>query len=109
MFKQNIDLEITSLGILDNSNISKIGLIKWEDISLLWLSLGIIDKTLLLYVSNPNVYLEKINHNFFIDKVLQQNKKIYGTCFTINLRNYKISAEELGDFIKNEYQKHKTL
>ena len=81
LFKQNMDIELNSFGIIDNSNITKIGLIKWKDISMIRLSLGKIDKTLLVYLSNSNAYLEKLNHNFFIEKVLQQNKKIYGTCF----------------------------
>src|SRR5690554_205847 len=59
MFDKTIGLTIDNNGIFDNTNASSVGLIKWTDITEIKTEKFASTKTLLIYTTNPDFYLDK--------------------------------------------------
>lgn len=91
---KRVGLIIDENGIYDNSNSLSIGLIRWEDITEIRTEEIHSSKFLLIYVSNPEAYLNKAKG--FRKKLMQMNYKMYGTPLSItsNTLKYNFTALE---------------
>jgi hypothetical protein len=101
--KNSYGLKITEEGIIDNSSVSSIGLVKWKDI------IGIRERNvlstqfLLIDVINVNEYLDKAKNKFVLS-LLKSNLKMYGTPITISPVALKCNFEELQKMLNDNYE-----
>ena len=82
LFDKRPGLIIDENGITDNSNASSIGLIKWTDITEVKTEQVMSTKFFLVYVKNPDEYIEKPKSRIK-RKLLQANMNKYGTPLSI--------------------------
>jgi len=92
-------LIIDENGIFDNSNSVSIGLIKWADITEIRTEEVSSSKFLLIYVSNPEVYLNKATG--FRKKVMRLNYKMYGTPLSITSNTLKYNFSTLEQLLND--------
>ena len=87
-------LIVDEQGIYDNTSGTSIGLIRWEDITEIETKDISSTKVLLIHVSNPDAYLDKVSG--FKRKAMQMNYNMYGTplSITANTLKYKFNALE---------------
>jgi hypothetical protein len=105
LFDTKIGLSIDKNGICDNSNASSIGLIQWENITKIKTVEVASTKFLLIYVDNPEFYLEKSKG--FKRKLLEGNNKMYGTPLSIISNSLKIKFGELEKLMLDYFEKYK--
>lgn len=97
-------LVITNEGILDNIQITKLGLVKWENIKGYRTTRIFFSDLLLLDLLNNEVVMENLNK---MQKNNAQNSlKKYGTPFVINLSNLKKDKKELINVISEKIKNH---
>ena len=101
LFVKRIGLTIDQNGIIDNTNASSVGLIKWEDITDIKTGQIASTKFLLIYISNPEFYLEKIKG--FKRKILEGNNRMYGTPITITSSTLKCKFSDLEKLVKDKF------
>ena len=104
MFDKNIGLIIDENGIIDNTNTTSIGLIKWSDITEIKTKQIMTTKFLLIFTNNPNEILEKASG--MKRKLLAGNMKMYGTPLSITSTTLKYNFNDLEKLLKdrlNEY------
>lgn len=107
LFDNKPGLIINKKGIIDNSNSSSIGLIKWSDITKISQKEVVSTKFLLVEIRNPQEYIEKANQ---IKKLLlKQNLNTYGTPITLTSVGLKCSFEELEQLILESYNQSKQI
>src|SRR5690606_21020978 len=101
LFDKQIGLIIDEDGIVDNTNASSVGLIKWTDIT--DIKTGEIASTefLLIYTSDPEFYLEKVKG--FKRKILEGNNRMYGTPISITSTILKCKFSDLEKLIKDRF------
>ncbi|WP_226065495.1 STM3941 family protein [Kaistella polysaccharea] len=97
LLERKIGLTVDDDGILDNSNASSVGLIKWNDIIEIKTEKVASTKFLLIYISNPDYYVERVNG--FKKKLLQGNNKIYGTPLSITSNTLKCNFNDLENLL----------
>ncbi len=94
LFNKNPGLIIDSEGITDNSNGLNIDLIPWNDITEIKSNSFRGIKTILIYVRNPEEYIEKAKTKR-ASVILKDNMKTNGTPFSIASNTLKYNFEEL--------------
>lgn len=99
IFDKNIGLTIDDNGIIDNTNASGIGLIKWTDITEIKTQQVMSTKFLLIYTSDPERILEKVKG--IKRKLLEGNMKMYGTPLSIASNTLKYNFSDLEKLIKD--------
>lgn len=104
LFDNRIGLTIDENGILDNTNASSIGLIKWTDITKIKTAQVASAKFLLIYVKNPNLYLNMVKG--LKRKLLAGNNRIYGTPFSITSNSLKCNFNDLEKLINDRLIEH---
>ena len=74
LFVKTIGLTIDKNGITDNTNASSVGLINWTDITKIRTEEVMSTKFLLIFIDNPEKYLDKVNS--FKRKLLKGNTDV---------------------------------
>jgi hypothetical protein len=99
IFDKNIGLTIDENGIIDNTNATSIGLIKWADITEIKTEQVMSTKFLLIYTSDPNRILEKATG--IKRKLLEGNMKMYGTPLSITSNTLRYNFSDLEKLIRD--------
>ncbi|MBF6608541.1 MAG: hypothetical protein ITG00_07355 [Flavobacterium sp.] len=81
LFDKGMGLIIDDIGIIDNTNASSVGLIKWSEITEIRVIKVKSTKILLIYTSDPNNFLRKVSG--IKRKLMKGNMKMYGTPLSI--------------------------
>jgi hypothetical protein len=98
-------LEIDENGIFDNSNASSIGFVKWQDISSIQTEQVMSTKFLLIFIVDPDTYLEKVSG--IKRKLSLANLKKYGTPISITSNTLKYDFDELENLINDKFLEFK--
>lgn len=98
MFDNNVGLTIDDKGIIDNTNASSIGLIKWEDITEIKTEQVMSTKFLLIFTKDPDGILEKVRG--IKRKLMAGNMKMYGTPLSITSTTLKYNFNDLEKLLK---------
>ena len=99
MFDTKVGLTIDDNGIIDNTNASSIGLIKWADITAIRTEQVMSTKFLLIYTNDPNRILESVKG--IKRKLLTGNMKMYGTPLSITSNTLKYNFDDLERLLKD--------
>ena len=100
IFDKNIGLTIDDNGIIDNTNASSIGLIKWADMTEIKTEQVMSTKFLLIYTSDPNGILEKVKG--MKRRLMVGNMKMYGTPLSITSNTLKYNFNDLEKLLKDK-------
>ncbi|WP_028298750.1 STM3941 family protein [Olivibacter sitiensis] len=94
MFDKGAGLVVDEHGIYNNSNATNIGWILWEDITKIATQKVASTNFILIYVSNPEEYIDKAKG--LKKKLMQANHNMYGTplSITCNTLSYRFSELE---------------
>jgi len=90
-------------GIIDYSSGISSGLIKWEDITHIYLMEVKSQKLIMLNVSNPDVYVQR-QTNALKRKATALNYKIYGTPISISSNGLKCNTKKLHSLLKSNWE-----
>lgn len=93
LFDKAVGLTIDDYGITDNSNASSVGLIDWSDILEIKTEQVMSTRFLLIFVDNPDEYLERANG--FKRKLMKGNMKMYGTPLSITSNTLRYDFSDL--------------
>lgn len=99
LFDKAIGLTIDENGITDKSNASSVGLIEWNDIVEIKTEQVMSTRFLLIFISNPEKYLERVNG--FKRKLMQGNMKMYGTPLSITSNTLRYNFDDLERLLKS--------
>jgi len=99
LFDNNVGLTIDDNGIIDNTNATSIGLIKWADITEIRTEQVMSTKFLLIFTKDPNEILEKVSG--MKRKLMAGNMKMYGTPLSITSTTLKYNFNALEKLIKD--------
>ena len=102
MFDNITGLIIDENGIVDNTNASSVGLIKWSDITGIETAEVASTKFLLIHTRNPEYYLGKVKG--FKRKLMEGNNKMYGTPLSITSNTLKYKFKDLEKLIYDRFQ-----
>ena len=100
MFDNKIGLTIDENGIIDNTNATSIGLIKWSEITEIKTEQVMSTKFLLIFVNDQSKILEKASG--MKRKLMEANAKMYGTPISITANTLKFDFDELERLIKKK-------
>jgi hypothetical protein len=100
MFDNNVGLTVDSNGIIDNTNASSIGLVKWENITEIRTEQVMLTKFLLIFTNDPDGILEKVSG--FKRKLMAGNMKMYGTPLSITSTTLKYNFDDLEKLLKHK-------
>jgi hypothetical protein len=107
MFENNVGLLIDDNGIIDNTNASSIGLIKWSDIMEIKTEQVMSTKFLLIYTKDPNGILAKVTG--IKRKLMAGNLKMYGTPVSITSNTLKYNFNDLEKLLKDRLNKQSEI
>ena len=108
LFDKSIGLIIDEYGIIDNSNVSSIGLIKWSDIIEIRTEQVMSTKFLLIFTKEPKRILEKVSG--MERKLMASNMKMYGTPLSITSTTLKYNFDDLEKLLKDRLnEKHRMM
>lgn len=96
---KKVGLTISNEGIIDNTNATSIGLIKWENIERIKIEQVMSTKFLLIFTNNQDEILTKVNG--MKRKLMSANTKMYGTPISITANTLKNDFKELEKLIMN--------
>lgn len=96
-------LIIDQNGVTDNVTKPQVGTIKWEDIEAVEIEKLINNKMLLIFVKNPEEYLDKIE--FSKRQGLNNNYSLVGTPFVIPSSILSMKLEDIRDLINERRAK----
>ncbi|MGS0748614.1 STM3941 family protein [Halpernia sp. GG3] len=99
LFDNNVGLTIDDSGIIDNTNATSIGLIKWADIIEKRTEQVMSTKFLLIFTKDPNEILEKVSR--MKRKLMAGNMKMYGTPLSITSTTLKYNFNALKKLLKD--------
>lgn len=105
LFDKSAGLIIDDYGITDNSNASSVGLIDWCDISKIKAEQVMSSRILLIFVNNPDKYLERANG--FKQKLMKGNMKMCGTPISITCNTLEYDFNDLERLIKEKLIENK--
>jgi prepilin signal peptidase PulO-like enzyme (type II secretory pathway) len=99
MFDKSVGLTIDDNGIIDNTNATSIGLIKWYDITEIKTAQVMSTKILLIFTKDPDKILEKVSG--MKRKLMAGNMKMYGTPLSITSTTLKYNFDDLEKLLKD--------
>ncbi|PJE46011.1 MAG: hypothetical protein CUR34_11485 [Sediminibacterium sp.] len=99
-------LTINRQGIFDNSSGVSAGLIPWTDIQEIKISQVMSQKFLMLIVSNPEDYLEKVT-NPLKRNAMKMNYKTYGSPISISSNALKTNFDDLHKMLIDKMKEYK--
>lgn len=102
---RNVGLTINEMGIIDNSNYTGLGLIKWEDIRSIGNSGVRSTQLLLINLKDPEVYIDK-EPSKLKRKMLRMNYKFLGTPITISSNFINCEFYELEAWIRHAFAEY---
>jgi len=105
LFDKKHGLIIDKNGIIDNSNGTSIGLIKWSDIVGIRIEQVHSQKFIMIDVSNPEYYIE-LKKSRIGKMAMKANFNRYGSPISITANSLKTNFSELKEIIYNEYEKY---
>jgi len=105
MFNKTLGLTIDENGITDNTNATSVGLINWADITEIKTKQVMSSKSLLIFTSNPDKYLNRANG--FKRILMKGNMKMCGTPLTITPNTLNVGFDKLERLIKENYNQQK--
>jgi len=105
LFDKSAGLTIDDSGIIDNTNFTSVGFIKWEDIKKIKSGKSASTDFILIYVKNPKTYLEKTT--IIKRKLMQGNKKRYGTPLSLTSMTLKCDYKYLATLIDEKFNEYK--
>jgi hypothetical protein len=105
LFDKRVGLTMNENGITDNTNATSLGLIKWADISAIETRQIMSTKFLLVFVTNPDEYLNRATG--LKKKLLQANIKTYGTPLSITSNSLQCNFENLEQSINTYWHKYR--
>ncbi len=105
MFDKAIGLTIDDNGIIDNTNASSVGLIKWADITEIKTEQVMSTKFLLIFTTDPDAILEKASG--MKRKLMTANMKMYGTPLSITSTSLKINFDDLEKLLNDRLDKQR--
>ncbi len=105
---KKVGLTISKRGITDNSTLTSIGLIEWNDITDIAIKQIMFTKVLCVYTTTPEKYINK-SKNKIQEKLMRNAIKNYGTPIAINLNSLKYDCYELEKLVKKELMKNKNI
>lgn len=112
LFRKQAGIIVNDKGIYDNTSMSSVGLIKWEDITdieIYKVPTGLLLKNsismVLVKVKEPDKYITSFSS--FKKNILILNYKNYGTPITINTNVLAYSSTELLDLLIDKFNKSK--
>lgn len=94
-------VELYNKGMINNTNLTNIGLILWTDISSFKIKKLKKNILILIFVKNEEKYYHNIKNPVTTINLLSY-KKIYKTPFVIETKNLFITAEELEDILQDK-------
>jgi hypothetical protein len=106
LFDKKNGLIINDVGIIDNSNETSIGLIKWNDIIGFRTEQEFSQKFIMVDVKNPEYYIEK-RKNGLVKKAMEMNYSKYGSPITIISNSLDYKFLELEKLLITELKKRK--
>ena len=92
LFDKKYGLIINTDGITDNTNASSVGHINWADISSIKAQQVMSAKFLLIFIKNPDVYLDRTTGSK--RKLLQANMRMYGAPLSIIANSIKCNFDD---------------
>ena len=104
VFDKKVGLTIDGDGIVDNTNASSLGLIKWSDIKEIKTEQVMSTKFLLVYVTDPMEILQRVKG--IKRKLMEGNMKMYGTPLSITSNTLNCNFSYLEKILKDELEKH---
>jgi len=105
LFDNSLALIIGNDGIYDNTNATSVGFIQWDDITEIKTAQIKSTKFLLIYVKNPQIYLDKVSGLKKI--ILKSNFSMYGTPISITTTTIKFKYNELEEIILERLVEHR--
>lgn len=106
LFDNKPGLIIDEYGITDNTNATSMGLIEWNDITMVEKKQVLSSKFLILHTNNPKKYMKRAK-NFISKRAVEMNYKIYGSPISITSNSLKINFKDLETLIDREFKGHK--
>lgn len=100
-------LIVDDVGLFDNSSGLSAGQILWTDIQEITVIEIHKQKLIMLYVTNPQEYIDK-QKSVFKRKGMQLNYKMYGTPLSISSNGLKISFDKLLTTITDRFRETRT-
>jgi surface polysaccharide O-acyltransferase-like enzyme len=99
---KSIGLTIDDNGITDNTSAISIGLIKWSDITAIETKEVMSTKFLLIYTTNPNHFIEKVQG--FKRKLMATNMSMYGTPIAITSTTLQYNFNDLEKLLMERWE-----
>jgi hypothetical protein len=90
-------------GIIDNSNSTSLGVIKWSDISEIKIDSINGKKVLVILVNNPDDYIQR-DTNAFTRKALEVNYKYLSTPIVISTATLNCRFEDLVEIVQSKFK-----
>lgn len=106
LFDNKLGLIIDENGITDNTNATSMGLIEWNDITMVEKKQVMSTKFLILHTNNPEKYVQRAK-NFISKRAIEMNIKTYGSPISITSNSLKMSFEDLENLIIKEFKRNK--
>lgn len=104
IFDRKPGLIINQEGLFDNSSAVGAHLIKWEDIKGFDIVQVKSTKFLLIFVHNPNSYLDKVNK--LKRFLMKMNEKMYGTPLSISANSLDCNFDELIEIVNEKIKNY---
>lgn len=105
MQDNKVGLTISKEGIIDNTNATSIGLIKWDNIETIKTEQVMSTKFLLIFTNNQEEILNKVSG--MKRKLMSANAKMYGTPISITANTLEFDFDELEKIIMNRLKEAK--
>lgn len=106
LFDSKPGLTIDEYGIINNTNVTSMGLIEWNDITGVEKKQVMSTKFLILHTNNPEKYIQRAK-NFISKRAVEMNCKTYGSPISITSNSLKINFEDLETLIIREFKRNK--
>jgi hypothetical protein len=104
-FDKSFGLIISDEGIFENTNATSIGFISWDDIIEFKTIQIKSTKILLIFVKNPQLYLDKVSG--FKKFLMKSNFSMYGTPLSFTSVTVKIKFNELEQIINQRFEENR--
>lgn len=105
-FDKKPGLIINQNGVVDNSNATSIGLVKWGDITGVEIKHVASTKFILINLKNPEAYISKANSKIKA-KLMKSNMRLCGTPIAITSNSLIYNFNDLEQLLQTEFAKHK--
>jgi hypothetical protein len=105
LFDKSLGLIISDEGIFENTNATSIGFISWDDIIEFKTIQIKSTKILLIFVKNPQLYLDKVSG--FKKFLMKSNFSMYGTPLSITSVTVKIKFNELEQILNQRFEEYR--